>query len=68
MFYRKQSLGAPDIVIVGIPQVDHVAIFPHVIWLYRGRTIGKVMGAGGWGRNENKIKRGKMSPKKIHSK
>ena len=41
----------------GYQEVNHVAIFPHVIWLY---LITKAMvGQGGWGRNK-----GKMSPHK----
>ena len=48
----------------GIPEVNHVVIFPHVINLAlfdNGRTIRKEMvGRGGWGRNK-----GKMSSPKI---
>ena len=50
----------------GIPQADHVEIFPHVICPYyfdKGRAIGKVMGAGRWARNQKKSSKGKCPPK-----
>ena len=51
----------------GIPQVDHVAIFPHVISLdlIRDGLLEKWRGTGRWGRNKKKITQGKMSPNKF---
>jgi hypothetical protein len=33
----------------------------------KGRTIRKVMGVGGWGKNKNKIRAGKTNKKKIRA-